>query len=380
MIELLMPRIKESEVFWLKQVRETAASAIDCLEPEQTSYTKVDIDFEKEIVNQKKPEIKIVKSGDQAEIRDIMECTYDEWKQFHDNPLIRHDEDYFTALNQAVFDSGSFILVRAGKETRVERKIINTGSGFMRNRIFVEKGARFALTDSFISSPGSSLFSCSTEIFLAEDSCFTYNCINSLDRSTKALLNSKARLMSGSRINWNILSLGSGLMKEKRETQLAGHGASVNEVEIMLGEGTQHMDLSTNTVHAAPRTESRILVKGVLAGNARQVAYGNVTILGNAPGTNSFLAEHSILLSKGAKADSIPALEILTNDVVAKHAATCTQLDDEKLFYLTSRGLDVDDAKRLVVSGFLNSAISLMHGRDEMMRTEAEKWLQGLSC
>src|SRR3989338_2193051 len=151
MIELLMPKINESEVFWLKQIRATAASAIGCLEPEQSNYTKVDIDFEKEIANQQKPEIKIVKSGVQAEIRDIMECTYDEWKQFHDNPLIRHDEDYFTALNQIVFDSGSFILVRAGKEMMVERKIINTGSCFMRNIIFVEKGARFALTDKFIS-------------------------------------------------------------------------------------------------------------------------------------------------------------------------------------------------------------------------------------
>lgn len=380
MIELLMPRINESEVFWLKEIRGQAAAVIGCLEPEQTSYTKVDVDFEKEIAIQKKPEIKIGKISGQAEIRDIMECTYDEWKQFHDNPLVRHDEDYFTALNRAVFDSGSFILVRAGKEAMVERKIINTGSGFMRNLIFVEKGARLVLTDSFISSQGSSLLSCSTEIFLAEDSCLTYNCVNSLDQSTKAFLNSKARLMSGSRINWNSLSLGSGLIKEKRETQLAGRGASVSEVEIMLGKGAQHMDLSTNTVHAAPMTESRILVKGVLAGNARQVAYGNVTILGSAPGTNSFLAEHSILLSRGANADSIPALEILTNDVVAKHAATCTQLDDEKLFYLTSRGLDVDDAKRLVVSGFLNSAISLMPGCDEMIRIEAEKWMQGLSC
>ena len=82
------------------------------------------------------------------------------------------------------------------------------------------------------------------------------------------------------------------------------------------------------------------------------------------------------MLGKEARADTVPAMEILTNDVSAKHAATCAQLDEDRLFYLSSRGIGTVDARKLMVRGFLDSALSSMH---EVVRLKAEEWIQGLS-
>ena len=131
-------------------------------------------------------------------------------------------------------------------------------------------------------------------------------------------------------------------------------GGSAKVICLLLAKkGT--LKLETEVIHDAPNTFSRTLVKGVLDGNAAANYEGLVTIRKGAKNADADLNEHAILLSPNARAGAIPRLEVLENEVKAGHGATVGKIGEEELFYLATRGLPKDEAKRLIVQGFLES-------------------------
>jgi Fe-S cluster assembly protein SufD len=112
--------------------------------------------------------------------------------------------------------------------------------------------------------------------------------------------------------------------------------------------------------HLVPNAKSRVNYKGALAGqDAHTVWIGDVFIRAAAEGTDTYELNRNLLLSDGARADSVPNLEIETGEIVgAGHASTTGRFDDEQLFYLMSRGINESDARRLVVRGFFNEIVS----------------------
>lgn len=106
-------------------------------------------------------------------------------------------------------------------------------------------------------------------------------------------------------------------------------------------------------VHAAPHTTSKTTIKGVVDGDAQAFVNGTIKVLPQAIGTEAFLEERILLVSPDAKAEAVPNLEIKTDDVKCSHAATVGKIDEEELFYLESRGIPVDQAKNMIVEGFL---------------------------
>ncbi len=121
---------------------------------------------------------------------------------------------------------------------------------------------------------------------------------------------------------------------------------------ILFADGRQHIDLDTQQNHNMPDTTSDLLYKGALQERGRSVWQGMIKVLPDAQRTNGYQANRNLVLSKTARADSIPGLEIEADDVRCTHGATVGQVDEEQLFYLMSRGLPRREAARLVVSGF----------------------------
>jgi len=122
--------------------------------------------------------------------------------------------------------------------------------------------------------------------------------------------------------------------------------------------------------HAVPHAKSRVNYKGALAGrDAHTVWIGDVLIRAVAEGTDTYELNRNLLLTDGARADSVPNLEIETGEIVgAGHASTTGRFDDEQLFYLMSRGITLEDARRLVVRGFFNEIISEIHNEEVQER------------
>lgn len=139
--------------------------------------------------------------------------------------------------------------------------------------------------------------------------------------------------------------------------QLAGNGATLTLLMLLLGLEMNKLDLKINVFHQKPNTRSKIIVKGALNDSAMVNFDGLVKIEPGAKGTNAWLAAHILLLSNRAKGRAVPSLEILENDIKAGHATTVGRVNDLELFYLQSRGLSEKASKTLIVQGFLNSML-----------------------
>jgi Fe-S cluster assembly protein SufD len=156
----------------------------------------------------------------------------------------------------------------------------------------------------------------------------------------------------GGSVDWVFGALGSRLTKNVSNLSMIGAGATGKMSGFYFTDHVQHLDHDTQQNHLAPNTTSELLFKGALTDNSRSVWQGMIYVSPEANKADGYQANRNLVLSKNARADSIPGLEILTDDVRCTHGATVGKIDEEQVFYLTSRGMPRDDAERLIVEGF----------------------------
>jgi Fe-S cluster assembly protein SufD len=164
----------------------------------------------------------------------------------------------------------------------------------------------------------------------------------------------RARVERDGNIDWIFGAIGSRLTKNFTELDLAGEGATGRMSGFYFTDGTQHLDHDTQQNHLAPHTTSDLLFKGALKGKSRSVWQGMIYVAKDAQKTDGYQANRNLVLSDGARADSIPGLEILADDVRCTHGATVGKLEQEPLFYLKSRGIPQAEAEKIVVEGFFD--------------------------
>ena len=168
-----------------------------------------------------------------------------------------------------------------------------------------------------------------------------------------------ARIDRDARLKHIVVSLGGGIVRINPSAHLAGAGSDVEMLGVYFADAGQHLEQQVFVHHDAPKSKSRVTYKGALNGaGAHTVWIGDVLIARTAPGTDSYEQNRNLVLSEGTRADSIPNLEIETGDIAgAGHASATGRFDDEHLFYLRSRGITEDEARRLVVLGFLSEIV-----------------------
>ncbi|HTL41936.1 MAG TPA: Fe-S cluster assembly protein SufD [Pseudolysinimonas sp.] len=168
-----------------------------------------------------------------------------------------------------------------------------------------------------------------------------------------------ARLGRDAQLKHIVVSLGGSIVRVNPATHLAGPGSDVEMLGVYFADAGQHLEQQVYVHHDAPQTKSRVTYKGALNGQgAHTVWIGDVLIGRAAVGTDSYEQNRNLVLSEGTRADSIPNLEIETGDIAgAGHASATGRFDDEHLFYLQARGIPEDEARRLVVLGFLSEIV-----------------------
>jgi Fe-S cluster assembly protein SufD len=156
-----------------------------------------------------------------------------------------------------------------------------------------------------------------------------------------------------------VISLGGDLVRLVSNVQYAGPGGSADLFGVYFADETQHLEHRLWVDHAVPNCRSNVLYKGALQGeDAHTVWIGDVRIRPEATGTDTYELNRNLVLTDGARADSVPNLEIETGEIVgAGHASATGRFDDEQLFYLCSRGIDAETARRLVVRGFFADVV-----------------------
>ena len=143
----------------------------------------------------------------------------------------------------------------------------------------------------------------------------------------------------------------------RTEARISGPGGSTRQVALYFAGGEQMHDFRTIQDHDAPHTTSDLLFKGAVQDSSRSVYTGLIKIRKHARGTSAFQTNRNLTLSEGAWAESVPNLEIETNDVKCSHASTVGPIDPEQRFYLESRGIPTQIAERLIVLGFFDEVL-----------------------
>jgi Fe-S cluster assembly protein SufD len=253
-------------------------------------------------------------------------------------------DDLFVARNDAGFQDSAFVYVPAGValEAPIVLTSVQAGAGTelgRRTLVVIEDGAQAEVWEQFLSAEAEldGLFNVVTELVVGQGARLRYVCGQSL--SEKSWIFGAQRAEVG------------------RDAYLAGEGAEARVTGAYASHGRQHIDFDTTQEHAAPNTTSDLAFRGVLQDRSSAVWKGNIIVDPGAQKTDAFQESRNLLLSKRSHADAIPGLEIQANDVRCTHAAAVAQVDPEQLFYLRSRGLREEVAKRLVIEGFLAALV-----------------------
>ena len=178
-----------------------------------------------------------------------------------------------------------------------------------------------------------------------------------LGKQVYDLRSQTALLERDSHLEWLTVALGGRVSRSTQHSVLRGPGAEAVVTGLYLPDGKQHIAFDTLQDHVAAACTSDLLYQGALLGKSRSVYEGTIRAWPGAQKTNAYQSNRNLLLSKEARADSLPRLEIEANDLRCTHGATVSPVDDQQVFYLMSRGIPRDDAVRLIVEGFFQPSL-----------------------
>lgn len=202
---------------------------------------------------------------------------------------------------------------------------------------------------------GSAAFAQNVEIIVRPGARLNVVSVHRWDDDAVHAAAHQARVERDGSLRHSVVSFGGGVVRVNPSVDLAGAGSQGEVYGLSFADAGQHLESQVYVHHRGPQTRADVLYKGALQGvGARSVWIGDVLIGPDATGTDSYEANRNLVLTEGARADSIPNLEIETGDIQgAGHASATGRFDDEQLFYLQARGISEDEARRLVVIGFL---------------------------
>ncbi|TMQ62949.1 MAG: Fe-S cluster assembly protein SufD [Candidatus Eisenbacteria bacterium] len=318
------------------------------------------------LVVQRNSEVALEQTHPKLERQGVLLCSMERALREHPErldgflgSLVEVDHDRFTALSCSIRAGGAFVYVPDGVDAALPVRLFQwlDGVGAVvapHTVIVLGRGARATVIEEQLSETleGTSFHAGATEVFLGDEAKLVYATLQDWGRNVFHYSNQRAHLGRDAELQWVQILLGGRMTKTNSYFGLGGSGAQAFVHGFMFGDGTQHFDLHTLQRHLKDHTTSDLLIKGALKDRARSVYQGLIQVSEGAQRTDAYQANRNLLLSDRARADSIPGLEILANDVRCTHGATIGQVDEEQMFYLMARGLPRNQAQRLIVEGF----------------------------
>lgn len=270
------------------------------------------------------------------------------------------DWDALGALNTTLLEDGLVIEVAAGAVIDSPIHLLCSGHGgrMVQNRILLRLGA--GSSASFIeqhSSAAEGISNSVTDIVCEAGSALHYVKIQEEAPAAIHLAHQHVTLGEASRADLLHLDLGARLARNDLHVELDGSAAKVSAHGLFFADGERHLDNHTRMDHRAPHTVSRELYRGVLDGHGRGVFNGRIIVHPGAVATDAQLRNQNLLLAPTAEVDTKPELEIYTDDVRCSHGATTGQLDPAAIFYLRSRGISLEQARRMLIASFVSEIL-----------------------
>ncbi len=276
--------------------------------------------------------------------------------------VVRPDEGKFAGLAASMSQSGVLVYVPRGVVVDQPLHSIFWGPGsrlgyFSHLMVYVDEGASLTYVHESASDTepeGQTLHAGILELFVGPGANLRFVELQSWGEHVWNFTHARARVERDANLDWIFGAIGSRLTKNFTDLDLVGSGASGRVSGFYFTDGVQHMDLDTQQNHLAAHTTSDLLYKGALMDRSRSVWQGMIYVAPGAQKADGYQANRNLALSPNSRADSIPGLEILADDVRCTHGATVGKIDPDHVFYLRSRGIPYEQAERLIVEGFFD--------------------------
>ena len=281
--------------------------------------------------------------------------------------------DAFSALNTAFLEDGAYVRVAAGEVAAgpIHLLFVSMGASnsdktptmsHLRNLIVAEENSQVTVVEDYVSlGSGLALCNTATELVAGDHSVVSHYMIERED--TRAFNISTLRIQQGRSANVasHSVLLGGALVRNNVHPVLAGEGGECLINGLFIGRGSQHLDNYMLVEHASAHCGSRQYYNGILDEHAHGVFHGRIIVHKDAQKTDAKQTNRNLLLSDDAQIDTKPQLEIYADDVKCTHGATIGQIEGDAIFYLRSRGIDADSARRMLLVAFANECLDRMN-------------------
>lgn len=283
------------------------------------------------------------------------------FKKYFSTIIPPHDNK-FAALNSAVWSGGSFVYVPKGVHVTLPLQAYfrinaqNVGQ-FERTLIIAEEGSYVhyieGCTAPIYQTGEDSLHSAVVEIIVKKNARVRYTTVQNWSNNVYNLVTKRTRVEEKGFMEWIDCNIGSQLTMKYPSCYLMGDGARGEVLSIAFAGAGQHQDAGAKMFHFAPNTSSRIVSKSISKGGGRTSYRGLVQVRPGAKNSSVYVSCDALILDPESRSDTYPYMKIKENDTNIQHEATVEKLGEEKIFYLTSRGISKNEAEGMLVNGFI---------------------------
>lgn len=278
--------------------------------------------------------------------------------------VIPGGDNKFAALNTAVWSGGSFVYVPPGVHVKMPLQTYfrinaeNAGQ-FERTLIIVDEGASVHYVEGCTAPTfaTNSLHSAVVEIFVKKGGRCQYTTIQNWYKNIYNLVTKRAYVEEAGEMIWTDFNMGSKVTMKYPGFVLAGPGARGETLSMALAGAGQHQDTGSKAIHLAPYTSSTIISKSISKDGGRTSYRGLVNVGPRAYGSKNTVICDALLLDDKSRSDTYPVDRIFNSQVEVQHEATVSKIGDDQLFYLMSRGMKEEEARKLIVNGFIEGLV-----------------------
>ena len=297
-----------------------------------------------------------------TDLESAMHGPYAEMIRSHFMKLVPPTDHKFAALHGAVWSGGSFVYVPPGVSVEIPLqsyfRLNAPGAGqFEHTLIIVDKGAYLHFIEG-CSAPKyniANLHAGCVELYVGEDAVLRYSTIENWSKNMYNLNTKRAKVEKGGKVEWISGSFGSHVSYLYPMSVLDGEGSRSEFTSVTFAGKGQNLDTGCKVVHNAPKTSSYVNTRSISKSGGISTFRSSVVIGNRAKGSRSAVSCQSLMLDDISRSDTIPAMDIRTDQADVGHEARIGRISDDAVFYLMSRGLSEEDARALIVSGFADN-------------------------
>lgn len=329
---------------------------------ERESLAGVGAQFDSELVYHNVKDEVAAQGVIYTDLESALHGEYADMIKEHFMKLVPPTDHKFAALHGAVWSGGSFVYVPPGVSVEIPLqsyfRLNAPGAGqFEHTLIIVDEGAYLHFIEG-CSAPKynvANLHAGCVELFVGKNATLRYSTIENWSKNMYNLNTKRAKVEEGGKVEWISGSFGSHVSYLYPMSVLSGEGARCEFTSVTFAGHGQNLDTGTKVVHNAPNTSSYINTRSISKDGGISTFRSSVVVNKNAKGSKSAASCESLMVDNISRSDTIPAMDIRTDDADIGHEAKIGRISDETVFYLMSRGMSEEDARALIVRGFADN-------------------------